>query len=353
MKEMKIAVDCRYIGKSGIGTFIENIVVHLLTNNNINEYLLIVNHDTSFLLKNKKIKLLKTKIKPFSLQELLFFPVNEINKCDAFFAPYINIPGGVRIPVYSTIHDMLFFDVAGLASPLGNFVRKLLYKRAIAMSTKIFTVSDFSKERILFHIPTKKEIIIVYNGIPEKMRNHPLVSVIKEDYFIFVGNIKRHKGLRCLLEAYANAKIGGMKTKLYIVGESNKFRTTDSSMDMYLYTKGVEFTGYLPNEKLWDMLARAKALVLPSEYEGFGIPPLEALYLGTNVILSDIPVLKEIYEGFPVNFFCAGNDKDLARVMIGFQEERFDVNEIRNMINRKYNYYHTAVKILNVIKEKG
>jgi len=63
-------------------------------------------------------------------------------------------------------------------------------------------------------------------------------------------------------------------------------------------------------------LSEAALLVQPSLYEGFGFPPLEALVLGTRALISDIPVFKEIYEGFPVVFFHAGDAEDLKNKMV-------------------------------------
>lgn len=75
----------------------------------------------------------------------------------------------------------------------------------------------------------------------------------------------------------------GMATKLLIVGNSENFRTADSAVAGIIDgNPSIEFTGWVTNEKLVQLIAEAKALIQPSLYEGFGIPPLEALYLGTN-----------------------------------------------------------------------
>ena len=105
---MKIALDCRYLGKSGIGTYIENIVDEMLHYHLEHQYLLICEKD-NIKQARENVRIFKTEIKPFSLKELFLFPVSEINKCDVFFTPYINVPGGINIPIYPTIHDCVFF----------------------------------------------------------------------------------------------------------------------------------------------------------------------------------------------------------------------------------------------------
>jgi len=345
---MKLAVDCRFIGKSGIGTFVENVVDELIRNHSEHQYLLFSDDELSEKWNYSNVNVLNTKVRPFSLEELSCFPSEEINRCDAFFTPYINIPQGIKIPIFSTIHDMVFFDVDGLVSPVGRLVRKFYYRRAIRKSTKIFTVSNFSKERIRHHFPTKKEIVVVYNGVSASIRAQQAKRVEKKDYFVYVGNIKKHKGLKTLVEAFSMAQERGLATKLLIVGNSENFRTSDNAVAGIINNNpNIEFTGWVTNEKLVQLITEAKALIQPSFYEGFGIPPLEALYLGTNVILSDIPVFKEIYTGLPVTFFEKGNSVQLSEILLNYTPEAYDREQIRRRIDLSYSYSIAAQTILH------
>lgn len=347
---MKLAVDCRFIGKSGIGTFVENVVDELIRNHSEHQYLLITHTALAEKWNYPNVKTLHTGIRPFSLEELFSFPSEEINRCDAFFTPYINIPQGIKIPIFSTIHDMVFFDVDGLVSPVGRLVRKFYYRRAIRKSTKIFTVSKFSEERIRHHFPTKKEIVVVYNGVSAPIREQQIDRIVKKDYFVYVGNIKKHKGLKTLVEAFGMAQEREMTTKLLIVGNSENFRTSDRDVAGIINNNpNIEFTGWVTNEKLVQLIAEAKALIQPSLYEGFGIPPLEALYLGTNVILSDIPVFKEIYTDLPVTFFKKGNSTQLSGILQGYAPMSYDKEQIRKQIDSIYSYKLAAKIILHEI----
>ena len=348
---MKIALDCRYLGKSGIGTYIENIVDEMLHYHLEHQYLLICEKD-NIKQARENVRIFKTEIKPFSLKELFLFPVSEINKCDVFFTPYINVPGGINIPIYPTIHDCVFFDVDGLVSPIGRIVRKFFYKRAVNLSSKIFTVSEFSKQRIQFHFPSSKNIIVTGNGISKTIQEFQSENArTKQDYFIYVGNIKRHKGLHTLVDAFAKAKTKCLTSKLIIVGNNQNFKSSDENLTSIIEkTDGIEFTGWVSDERLINLMAGAKALVQPSLYEGFGIPPLEALYLGTNVILSDIPVFKEIYEGLPVTFFKVGDNEDLAEKLLNFSESNLP-DGLRDIINKTYCYRIVANTIIQTIEK--
>lgn len=346
---MRLAIDCRFSQKSGIGTYIDNIVDCLLQYYPDNQYVLFCNRDSRFK-QTSNVKIIGTDIKPFSIQELIKYPVEEINKCDAFFTPYINIPGSIKVPIYSVIHDVVFLDVEGLVSPIGKIIRKFYYKRAIKLSDKIFTVSQFSKDRILHHFPTRKEIIVEYNGVPNTIINYKDKCLDKKDYFLFVGNIKRHKGLHTLVKAYKKAKDKGMGSKLLIVGSNEKFRTSDDNLTSLINNiQGIEFTGWVTYDKLLQLISEAKALVQPSLYEGFGLPPLEALYLGTSVILSDIQVFKELYGDLPVTFFQVDNDDDLSNAMLNFGRNN-SINVSKDSLYERFNYRQLADAIVKTIQ---
>ncbi|MBQ6200530.1 MAG: glycosyltransferase family 4 protein [Prevotella sp.] len=350
---MRLAIDCRFIGKSGIGTYIENIVDELCNNHPEHKYLLITELGKDVNYDNDNVSILYTSIQPFSLREIFAFPTREINQCDAYFTPYINIPGRIRIPVFSTIHDVVFFDVDGLSSTIGNIFRKLVYRRAIRLSKVLFTVSYFSKKRILYHFPTDKQIEVLYNGVSKSCEQYaPQLPVIKQNYFIYVGNIKRHKGLHTLVDAFEKAQQKGLTSKLIIVGSNEKFRTSDNLLTSRIENNhNIEFTGWVTNERLFDLIAHAKALVQPSLYEGFGIPPLEALYLNTDVIMSDIPVFKELYSEIPDCFFEVGNIDDLAGKLLYFQPNP-RISEIKSSIMKRYNYNQSASQIVEIILKK-
>lgn len=340
---MKIAIDCRMYNSSGIGTYIREILPHMLETEN------------QFLLIGKKNELKEYEdltntdiqecdIPIFSPKEVFFFPTKKINECDVFYTPNYNIPGGIKIPIYSTIHDVIFLDMPELTSKLGYLIRKIFYKRAYYLSKTIFTVSNFSKKRIERHLGNKKAIVITYNGISKHILEEDGVIYEKKDYIIFVGNIKKHKGLKTLLLAYKEAKKEGLTSNLVIVGNQNNFKTKDNEIIEILEKskdKGIVFTGYVDNKELKKLIAEAKVLVQPSLYEGFGIPPLEALALGTSAITSDIEVFKEIYSELNVKFFKLGNYLDLKE-KIKIVQKKYIENEKNYM---KFNYKNCANKI--------
>lgn len=318
---MKIAIDCRMLGSGGIGSYLQALLPFFTEQH---ECLCICHESQLSLVQSFNPNSIEVcNIKPFSIKELCFFPLKinkKINKCDAYYSPYFNVPSGIKIPVYTTIHDVIFLDLPELVSKIGFIARKLMYQYGILKSEQIFTVSNFSKERILYHFSTKKNIVITYNAVPSWLRlenyhKKTLIENEEEQYLLFVGNIKKHKGLSTLLEAYRILIDKGFKRKLYIVGNAENFRTGDKQVFDYISSfpnDKIVFTGKISDCEIQKLYYNASLLVQPSFYEGFGMPPLEALYNGTRVVLSDIPVFKEIYNDYPVCFFKTGDSQDLA-----------------------------------------
>lgn len=332
---MKIAIDCRMYKSSGIGTYIREILPYLLETDN--EFLLIGNEEELKKFKyNKKVKICECNIKIFTINEIIKFPIKEINKCDIFYTPYFNIPGRIKVPIFSTIHDVIFLDMPELTNKLGYIIRKIFYIRAYYLSKKIFTVSNFSKDRIKKYLGNKKEIIVTYNGVSKYILENKVMNLIKKDYFIFVGNIKKHKGLKTLLEAYKEAKEEGLKSGLVIVGNQNNFKTKDNEVIKVMKEAndiGIKFTGYITNEELRNLIGEAKALIQPSLYEGFGIPPLEAICLGTRAFITDIDVFKELYSDLDnIDFFKSENVAELKKLLLN------PPNYIKKDLNLKYHY---------------
>ena len=309
---MKIAIDCRMINNSGIGNVLKSILL-VLPKEHI--YLLIGDENDLKEYKSDNTSILNCNIPIFSVKELFCFPSKIINKYDAFFSPNYNLPLFIRIKKYSMIHDVVFLDIKGLVGLFGYIIRYLYLLRAIIISKAIFTVSDFSKSRIVHFFGNDRKIKKIINPIPLPLKKEfPLLykETKPEPYFIYVGNVKKHKGIDVLIDAFNN--FSDKNTKLYIVGKKEAFKTNLEARNLRL-NENIIFTGYVDDNKLYNLVYNAKALIQPSFYEGFGIPPLEALYLEVPAIISDIPVFREIYKGLPVSFFNCGDARDLLKKM--------------------------------------
>lgn len=351
---MRICVDCRMSGKSGIGAFIDGVLPHLVESG----HNLVLLGDAVKLAhyRGPSVDVVPCVVKMFSIKELFFFPgdlLKIINSTDAYFSPYCNIPGGIKVPVFSTIHDVVFLDIPELAGRLGTFVRKMIYRLSIRRSKEIFTVSEFSRGRIMEKLKCRKPVTVVSTSTPEFFidREH---SAEKKDYVIFIGNIKKHKGLQTLIPAFVKFREGFQAGKdlprLLIVGEKDNFRTKDSSLEKYIEDSeknGIVFTGFVSNEDLRTMLREARILVQPSFYEGFGLPPLEALVSGTRALVSDIQVFREVYSEMPVTFFKTGDSDDLCKKLTEMWKE----DPVPPSFENPYSFKRTTRAVIYRIEE--
>ena len=358
---MTITIDCRHLDFSGIGVYIRGCLPYFLDSDN---FFYLVGSPAKlapFISGRKNVEVLDYRPRPFSLIELFFFPrahLSKINKSDLFLSPYFNIPGGIKVPVYTTIHDIIFPDMPEIVSRIGLELRMIFYRRAFARSKKIFTVSEFSKSRIEHYSRGKVPVTVTYNAIQPWIQEQKKNGKEKTKTIVFIGNIKKHKGLDCLLEAFLLARAEGLAHQLVIIGSRDNFRTADNSFLKKLDSLSpdtVFFTGYISNEKLVEYLSSAALLVQPSGYEGFGLPPLEAMVLGTQALISDIPAFKEIYDGFPVVFFRTGDCGDLKEKLLELlANQSAKTISLSGQLLSKYTFEKTAsIMMENMTENKA
>jgi glycosyltransferase involved in cell wall biosynthesis len=349
---MTITIDCRMIDSSGTGVYLRGCLPFFLSSPHV--FLLIGCEKklNSFGKGRTNVTVIDCAVKTFSFKELLFFPVpllKSINQTDLYYSPFFNIPGGITIPVYTTIHDIIFPDMPELASKIGLAVRMFFYRRAVKKSKAIFTVSDFSKSRIEYHLGMTKPVIVTYSALQPLFQKPTRRE--KNNTIIFIGNIKKHKGLSILMEAFFEARKDGLQYTLIIAGNKDNLRSRDRDITEKTEAAGktaVQFTGYIGDEELKNLLAGSSLLVQPSLYEGFGLPPLEAMCLGTRALISDIPVFREIYAGFPVTFFRAGDAVDLKNKMITLlTDENNKPLVLTDNLRNKYTFKKTASIIMD------
>ena len=124
---MNISIDCRTIENSGVGIYLKGCLPFLL--NSTHNFFLIGNkYKLSDYCSNvTNCIIINCDIKPFSLRELFFFPKNIlklINSSDLYYTPFFNIPSGIKVTIFSTIHDLIFLDFPKMTTYLGYLIRK-------------------------------------------------------------------------------------------------------------------------------------------------------------------------------------------------------------------------------------
>lgn len=200
--------------------------------------------------------------------------------------------GSILIPhKMMTIHDLAFLKNPSWYSRAYYWYYKLMTPLAVKTSQHILTVSEFSKSEILRFYPFLKEnkISVIYNAIDNLLfKRLSDIPPAKEPFVLCVSSIDPRKNFARLIEACQ----GLTGAKLYIVGKYN--RIFNQQMELDTDSDHIHFLGRVSDEELVRLYNQAVCFVFPSLYEGFGLPPLEAMACGCPVLVSDIPVEREV-----------------------------------------------------------
>lgn len=339
MQKINIFIDGLFYKCSGIGRYYEFLIKGLAQREEINDIYVTTNLNEKDNFKEEikntsRVKPIYVDYKFFSLKE--FFCKGNIlknleSKVDIFHFPQVNLPLYVPGNLVITVHDL---------EPLQRkkaFLRKngfkFYLKRALRRSSRVIATSNTTKREILkFRPQTAEKLTVIYEAIDEKFlkKTNHIPTLIKGNYVLYVGNRKKHKNLGNLIKAFKIVKKARPELKLVIAG--NKFAEVDEvdilRKKLRLADEILEFINP-SDQEIIQLYANAQAFVFLSFYEGFGLPPLEAMALGTPVIISNISVLKEICDtaAFPVN---PHSDEDIAKgILKVIQDDRFKTDLIR------------------------
>jgi glycosyltransferase involved in cell wall biosynthesis len=193
------------------------------------------------------------------------------------------------------IHDIAFRVNPKWFSPAFVTLYKFLIPRISRSSLKIITVSKFSKRSIIDYtgIPEDK-VEVVFNGLTKAFleSNSASLKLPLGDFLLAVSSVDPRKNLISLVKAFKKANLNNFK--LVIVGSESKVFAAVGLKEEINLCPSIIFTGYLPDNELAALYKNAKIFIYPSLYEGFGIPPLEAMASGTATIVSNTAALPEI-----------------------------------------------------------
>ena len=314
---MHIGIDAHAIGaqQGGNETYIRNLIKTLAEADGENRYTLYFAEPQAAeawrdgfasQYRNFSIRLLP---KPTPIVRVPVYLAYELRRrpVDVLHVQY-TAPPFCPAPVVVTIHDLAFEHLPETFTRRGSFQLKLTVRRTARRAARIATVSEYSRQDLLrtYDLPPEK-VVVTYNGIeahftprPSSPNEAAAVSArfgIARDYILAVGSLQPRKNLVRLIRAYA--KLRGERPdfphQLVVVGR--KLWLADSVFDevkRQRWSEDVILTGYVADEDLPALYRQASAFVYPSLFEGFGLPPLEAMACGTPVVTSDTSSLPEV-----------------------------------------------------------
>ncbi|MBI3932142.1 MAG: glycosyltransferase family 4 protein [Acidobacteria bacterium] len=309
---MKIAIDARKWRDYGIGTYVRNLVRHLARLDRETTYFLLCDRADEATLRDLAENFVPVveDSAGYGIKEHWSIP-HQLRrlKADLLHSPHYVLPWLCPIPSVVTVHDcihLLFPQY--LPNRMALHYARSMMGRAVRRSALVFTVSEASKRDILRFYPEAdpERVLVVPNAIDDALLVDPgeeEMERVRERYQIrgrfvlYAGNIKPHKNLERLVAAFGLLKqrAGHEDLKLFIIGdEVNRYGSLRRAVEAAGVRQDVRFFGFVPDRTLAALYRLAAAFAFPSLYEGFGLPPLEAMACGTPVVTSRISSLPEV-----------------------------------------------------------
>ena len=356
---MHICLDARLYGlkHAGIGRYIQNLSHHLVKQNPDTNFTLLLPPSVDMPAQAPNLATIACDISHYTLKEQINLPkVLKSVAADLYHFPHFNLPLSFNRPFVVTIHDLLWHQVkdsqATTLSPLKHQLKYFGYrqavKHAVFASQAIIAPSQYVKSQILENYPAvdSAKIHVIYEGVDESL-NHSVISnpssVIHDPYLLYVGSLYPHKNLEFLIKTLDG------RIPLKIISSRSVFQDNLKSWVNTHHYPHVSFMGYVSDAELKNLIKQATALVMPSLSEGFGLPGLEAMALGTPVLSSTAGSLPEIY-GDSALFFDPHNPHSFLKQLALLTHKRSSLIKAGLKQAQKYSWVKAARQTMSLYK---
>lgn len=328
----KIFFDSRWIGNHGIGRVAKELRMRM---------------------KVQDLDVCGRPTSPLDMIFLLISILRNTKKNDLIFSPGFNFPIFFIRKYIFFVHDLNHIDIPENSNFLKKFYYNFFLKRAILNAAHIFTISEFSRKRIIdWSGVDKLKVSCVGCGVETRFFEDPVDVDTKYafKYALCVGNRKAHKNQKRVIESFCNSKSYPDLKLVFSGTESNELI---KSIKKYDHLNKIVFAGNLTDEELINIYKKASMLIFPSIYEGFGLPIVEAMACGVPVITSNTTACVETAgdAAFLVNPLSLRDITDAI-------DEVYFNKELRNSMVKKgisrarlYNWDNVYIKTINEIKK--
>jgi glycosyltransferase involved in cell wall biosynthesis len=383
---LRIVIDVRRVRDFGIGTYIRNLVYALGALDGANRYVLVVGPDDKQILgslpKNFEPALYRGNDRDYGDNIALPLFLRRFAP-DLVHIPLNRVPLALPRPYVVTIHDMssLMFDQhPGFRRNLHRYRFRLGLKRA----DRVIAVSEATSRDVqnILGVPPER-IRVVYNAPDPKFLEHRPVAdarlpgpesherekqrileryQVNYPFVLYAGNIRPQKNIPRLVEAFAVVRAGlaahpkYKDLRLIIIGdEITRHPALRRAVIQSRVEQAVRFLGFVPFDTLRCFYEAAEVFAFPSLYEGFGLPPLEAMASGTPVVTSAVSSLPEVVDDAAVQV----NPENVFDIARGLREVLLDDGLRERLIRRgkeqvsRFSWARAAREVLEIYREVG
>lgn len=316
---MRIAIDARMMAPGntrGIGRYVEELVRAMLAAAPEHQYVLIVRSAEHPFAGHPSVETIVADIPWYGLAEQIRMPgVLRSARADRILIPHWNVPLLCPRPFVVTIHDLLLRHAphsakASTRSAPVRWIKRIGYRitlaHALRSAERILVPTRFvAKDVATFYPAVGSKIVVTGEGMPKLEARHSVLGT--PSYLLYVGSAYPHKGVQDLLNAWSGISAKHPDLSLKIAGELDVFMKHLRNEAVKRDLPRVEFLGRVSESQLAGLYDHASAFVFPSHFEGFGLPPLEAIAHGCPVISSDAEALTDVLGPDGAIFFRAGD----------------------------------------------
>lgn len=369
---MRIGIDARFYGTlgKGLGRYTQKLIENLEKIDNSNRYFVFLRKENfeDYQPKNKNFTKVLADFEWYTFSEQFGMPrlLSKYN-LDLVHFPHFNVPLFYRKKFIVTIHDLILLHFPTLRGTTLNsffyFIKYLAYKivikSAIRRAEKVIAVSNFTKKDILENYRIDSEKVTVTHEACDKTvlreKNEDDEEILKKygiikPYILYVGNAYPHKNLERLVLVFKDVILKKNNLSLVLVGKMDYFYKRLKSLAEENKVSSIIFAGNVSDSDLEIVYKSSLAYIFPSLYEGFGIPPLEAMSYGIPVASSNHPCMKEVL-GESAYYFDGKKETEIKEAVIKTTE---DEELRRDLIKRglervkKYNWKKMAEQTLAI-----
>jgi glycosyltransferase involved in cell wall biosynthesis len=350
-----LCIDLRWIDASGVGVYIKGILPGLVSR--LSDVSIVgigdISRLRSFSWSNSpNVRLIDCQAERYSIREQIQLPKAIPSRTDLFFSPFYTIPLLFRGKLAVTVHDLAHLTLPEITRDRKKYLYAQMMFRAVRKRASIiFTVSNFTKTELLRLTKgeTSSNILPIHLGIGSEWKTaSQLPSIRPKPYFICVGNVKPNKNIPRLVRAFQKIQ-NRIPHELVIVGQKEGMITGESK-DFFDLVRAagprVVLTGAVSQPDLLALVAHAEALVMPSLYEGFGLPPVEAMAAGVPAVVSRAASLPEVC-GDAALYFDPLNEEEIAGALLqiaGDEALRSHLREAGLRHSRQYDWEISSEK---------